>query len=142
MVYLYVKQQQSEKRRHLHLNENEWDVAGAMEIDLLKSRHMFYYILNAWGNCHPKAEKSLSIIQQNNTVHNFFIVWSPDSILIFSQQQKALPGIHFKVTARAAADLLQHWFNAAMTSNPTQVWYQNNCTKYVTSWAETVSTFL
>lgn len=47
MVYLYVKQQQSEKRRHLHLNENEWDVAGAMEIDLLKSRHMFYYILNA-----------------------------------------------------------------------------------------------
>lgn len=59
MLYLYVKQQQSEKRRQVHLNENEWDVVGAVEVDLLKSRNMFYYVLNIWANCHPKAEESL-----------------------------------------------------------------------------------
>lgn len=36
MLYLYVKQQQSEKRRHFHLNENEWVVDGAMETELLE----------------------------------------------------------------------------------------------------------
>lgn len=41
-------------------------------------------------------------------------------ILFFlSQQPTTQPGIHFKVTATAAVDLLQHRFNAAVISNPT-----------------------
>lgn len=80
-------------------------------------------------------------MQHNNSVHNFLTVWSPDSIFICSQRQKASPGIHSKVTARAAADLLQHGFNTAPTSDTTRARRQNNCTKYVTSWAEAVSTF-
>lgn len=46
MLYLYVTQQQSEKRSHFQLNENEWDVVAAMETKLLKSYNMFYYVLN------------------------------------------------------------------------------------------------
>lgn len=83
---------------------------------------IFDFILDIWGNCHPKGGK--------------IIVFT-----ISSQQQKTLPGIRFKVRDRAAADLLQCRFNAAVISNPAQVRKQNNCSKYVTSWAESVSTF-
>lgn len=34
MLYLYVKQQQSEKRCHFHLNEKQWDVISPVEIQL------------------------------------------------------------------------------------------------------------
>lgn len=119
MLYLYVKQQQSEKRCHFHPNENKWTAVGAAEIQLSKSSHVFYWIFQGI------VIKRQGRVHRNNSLHNFSMLWSPDSdqtndsIFFLSQQPTTQPGIHFKVTATPAVDLLQHRFNAAVISNPT-----------------------
>lgn len=66
MVYLYVKQQRSEKRRLVLLNENEWCIRcnGIRAAYNQEICFITYWIFEEF------------VIQKSfhNTVHNFFIV--------------------------------------------------------------------
>lgn len=146
MLYLYVKQQQSEKRRHFHLNENEWVLVAAMEIEVQKWRNMFYYVLNIWGYCHPKAEESLwkysKIIVFIISSYCSLISWLQRFDFSFSHSNPK----HGQVSAlKSQPEQQQIYCNTSLTLLwfPTQHEYGTEITApNVTSWAETVSTFL